>query len=677
MRIFPEKINSMLSKPGAVVMSFFAIALLVFGSFAWMQGFYWDDLPISWIRYQLGADAMKAYFATSRPVWALLYQVTTAFLPQTPVYWQYFAIVCRWLSVLLLWLVVIEVWRGRKQMALTVGLLFLLYPSLELHWAAFLSSHFYIVLCFFLISYLLMLWAFRMPGRFLPLTILALTFSLLNLWMMEYFYFLELMRPFLIFYVLSQSQPGKWFIQTLRQTILRWLPYLVAFLVNVLYRAFVFTNISYENVLLSDLRVAPLHTLIELVKVILTDLWQVALVTWGTVFQIPNPAVDGIRVTTLYVLIAAAVGAMGFLFLRIVRDDYGDVDRASGSWAIGIGMATMLFAGVPFWLASLDVNLYFPANRFVISFMPGACLFLAGVMEFIPTRYRVLLVTVLVTLAAGRQVMTGNEFRRDWEKQKDLFWQMTWRAPGLKPDTLVLMNEELSFYADNSIGAALNWIYAPTLSGEEIPYALFYPTNRLGGSLPTLKQGSPVRFPYEAGTFHGNTSDAVAFYFKPPACLRLLDPVLDVDNRFISEESLMRQASALSNADRILREQSAVMPVIYNPEPVHGWCYYFEKADLAAQFDDWEEVTRLGDKAFKLDDYPNNPLERFVFIEGYAHVGQWKRAVELSDVSYRVSKDFVGPLLCRLWERIETETAPSVERSEALAKVQSMFACSP
>jgi hypothetical protein len=157
--------------------------------------------------------------------------------------------------------------------------------------------------------------------------------------------------------------------------------------------------------------------------------------------------------------------------------------------------------------------------------------------------------------------------------------------------------------------------------------------------------------------------------------LRLLDPVLDVDNRFLSDDSLMREASALSNADRVLAAQSAVMPEIYGPEPNQGWCYYFEKAELARQFGHWEEVVRLGDTAFKLNDYPNNPVERFVFIEGYAHVGKWVRAVELSKVSYQVSKSYVGPLLCQLWERIETETTGGVERSEALSEVKNMFSC--
>jgi hypothetical protein len=90
----------------------------------------------------------------------------------------------------------------------------------------------------------------------------------------------------------------------------------------------------------------------------------------------------------------------------------------------------------------------------------------------------------------------------------------------------------------------------------------------------------------------------------------------------------------------------------------------------------------LGDEAVTLNDYPNNPVERFVFIEGYTHVGEWDRALKLSRESYKISKEYVGPLLCTLWERIETETTGGLEndaqkRSEAISGAKNLFACNP
>lgn len=121
------------------------------------------------------------------------------------------------------------------------------------------------------------------------------------------------------------------------------------------------------------------------------------------------------------------------------------------------------------------------------------------------------------------------------------------------------------------------------------------------------------------------------------------------------------------------------MPEVYAPEPGHAnaWCYYFEKADLARQFGDWEEVVSIAETALKLDEQSHDPLELFVFIEGYAHVGKWQRAIELSRDAQEVSEAEVRPLLCLLWERIETETAESLERGQVLSEVKSIFACNP
>ncbi len=83
------------------------------------------------------------------------------------------------------------------------------------------------------------------------------------------------------------------------------------------------------------------------------------------------------------------------------------------------------------------------------------------------------------------------------------------------------------------------------------------------------------------------------------------------------------------------------------------------------------------ESALSLNDHPYEPAEQFVFIEGFAHVGEWERAIDLSKKAYEVSPDVMGPMLCRLWERIEIETATGLERSGALSEVQASFKCNP
>jgi len=91
---------------------------------------------------------------------------------------------------------------------------------------------------------------------------------------------------------------------------------------------------------------------------------------------------------------------------------------------------------------------------------------------------------------------------------------------------------------------------------------------------------------------------------------------------------------------------------VFGREPAHGWCYYFEKASLLAQQGAWQAAADLGDEAFALGDYPNDPMERFVFIEAYARSGNMDRARELSDETLKITPLVKAPL-DKLWERIE------------------------
>ena len=668
-----QRLKNLRNLPGSIPLFFLGVAVLAYGLLFWRHGFYWDDMPMTWIRYELGREAMTKYFYTARPVWAMLYQVTTTFLSPVPMAWQVFSILWRWLSVVLLWRLLRELWPDRPNMAVLVGLLFLLYPGFNLQFASFLTTHFWIVVCFFLASFLLMLRAMKTPERYWLYTVPAMALSALNLWMLEYFYSLELIRIVIIFYVSWQASQDVKLFHMVWRTFLQWLPYLLVFIANILYRTFVFSNEAYGNVLFAQLRTDPAAAIGGLFKSIYSDLWLASGQAFGTILKFPNIAVDGPLTTLMYVAVVVLVGVLFFIFLN--RND-NQKDRRSAYWAIAIGFIAMLLSGGPYWLASLDISLSFPASRFTMSFMLGVSLLIAGLFELIPSRIRVLLSIALVALTAGRQVMIGDSFLRDWESQKNLFWQMRWRAPALEPHTLVLMNEELSYYADNSISAAVNWMYDPDASADDIHYALFYPGNRLGGSLPSLEPGTPVQYTYIAGFFNGNTSDVVAFYYEPPYCLRLLDPDLDKNNRFILEDSLMRDAAALSNPERILREPVSSIPAFYNPEPAHGWCYYFQKAELARQFGDWDEVNILSSAAFKLDEHFNNPAELFVFIEGYAHAGEWDQAVKLSQEARQVSKSYVDPLLCKLWKRIDLQTENNQQKMDSLNEIQDLTECS-
>ncbi len=657
-------------------------------------GFYWDDWPINWIAARLGPAGLARYFSTNRPYWGMLYQATTSVLGSLPWHWQVFAIFWRWMAGVALWAMLRLAWPRQSHVALWAALLFVVYPGFEQQFISLVYSHFFIILTAFLASLGCTLLALRLRSRRwrLPLTILALLLSFVNLITMEYFFLLELVRPALIWIVLSDTLPDR--RRRLKQALNAWLPYLLLFVALVIWRAFFFRfqTQNYQPKILDQLKAQPFQTLANLLGVITGDLWLTTFAAWGKVFQLPDPAVLGGRTTQVYALIVVVAAAVLALYLLAVKTRHPDDASAPSrrgsqcAWAwpcLLTGLLAMALAGWPFWLTQIPVGLSFPNDRFTLSFMLGSTLFITGLLGLLPLPHWSKAVTlgVLLGLAIGLQFQVANAYRRDWATQKALFWQLAWRMPQLEPGTTLLFNDlPVRYFSDNSLTAPLNWIFdtrPEDHTGTQMGYMLYFPSLRLGTGLPSLQPGQPINQDYLATEFSGSTSQMVALNYVPPACVRVLDPDLDPLNSMLPTR--MREAAAVSTtqpvhdapADRAAHPEAQ----IFGPEPAHsGWCYYFEKADLARQLGDWAKVASLGDQAFSQSDYPNDPSERLVFIEGYAHTGNWQRAHELTRETRQITAA-MQPMLCRLWQRIGEATPSSSEKTAALQTVRTELQC--
>jgi len=658
------------------------LSIISFGLLIPWIGFYWDDWAFAWISQKLGSAGLTNYFSTNRPVWGLLYQMTTPLLGETPWRWQVFALFWRWTSAVALWWLVRLIWPEHKEAAVWVSALFAVYPGFSQQHIAITYGHFYVVYTLFLLSQALTVLAIRRKQRYWIWSALALALSLFNLLAMEYFFVLEMTRFALIWAALSGQEPG--WRGRLRQTVKHGWPYLVTFITAALWRVFFFQyqTQNYETRLLDDLKAQPFGALLNLAGAVIRDIWTASFGAWGLAFRLPDAAELGGRTTQLYWgLVFLSVCVITIYLLK--QTDAGAPQGKSSKWAwpaAFTGLFSLLAAGWPFWLTRLTVGLDYPTDRFTFPFMLGTSLLLAGLVNLAPLRRqwpRLVLLGIALSFAVGTHFENANAFRRTWNTQKLLFWQLAWRVPALEPGTTVLSNDlPVPFCSDNSLTSPLNWIYAPESASLEMPYVLYYPTVRLELGLKDLKPGLPIQQNYLATTFTGNTSQVIAIHYEPPACLRVLDSEIEPLNKMIPE--LMRASASLSSAEWIhpsAGESAAQPPAgIFGAEPAHQWCYYFEKADLARQLGDWETVAALGNEAFNLGDYPNDPTERMPFIEGYAHTGDWNRAQELTRESADITP-LMQPLLCRLWERINANTQAGDEKTSAVETMRAELGC--
>jgi hypothetical protein len=171
-------------------------------------------------------------------------------------------------------------------------------------------------------------------------------------------------------------------------------------------------------------------------------------------------------------------------------------------------------------------------------------------------------------------------------------------------------------------------------------------------------------------SFQGNSSQVIIVDFQYPTCFKVLDPEIDVFNPSI--DTLSKEALLLSDITLIVDEQAQVdvnqIENIFGKPPDPDWCYYFEKADLAQQYYDWDQVQGINEIVNKLRLYPRDQREWFPFIEGYAQNDKWEEAVSLTKSVYEQSPQY-SQMLLALWNRIKMQTDDSQRKAIAITKI--------
>jgi hypothetical protein len=665
--------------PAPVVILF--ICIIAYGPLIPSLGYYWDDLPNMWVYHMFGPAGYISYASNHRPFSAWVFILTTTLFGESPLGYHLLALILRWAGSVGVWWTIKLIWPSSVKQSLWIALLFAVYPGFrELPIATVFNVHFMCLMLTFL-SFGGMLYAIRNPHRFWPATILSVSAGAVSIFTMEYFIGLELLRPIFIWLVVKreQKQPGA----AVRRSLLLSLPYLVILCLYAAWRMFIFKFPYYAPVLVDASQTFHERFSI-LVTQIVESIFRAGLLAWINPFI---PSEFGLMGRTLLILFGAVLFAGAITSLVFIWVQPGNQAKGSTSttprtlrWSLQsilLGLLALFLSGWPLWIAGLNVDLVPLDSRFTLPYIFGSVLVVVGVIDLLPGKIGIKygLVSLLVGFSCAWHLQTTNVFRYEWEVFKDIYWQLTWRAPDLKSNTALLSNDiPLHYYSDNSLTAMLNWTYTPDNKSLDMSYLLDYISVRLGSGLPALSKGLPLTQDYSTLSYAGSTDETIAIFVSPPSCLRLLDRRLD--DHYQRLPTLSGQAANISNLDQIKFDKQAYPPDnIFGHEPPPDWCYFYEKADLARQQGNWQAIVTYGDLAFSLNDNPNEATERLPFIEGYAHTGDWMRAIELSSDTLTHGKEGVLQMLCGTWARITATTPPTLERDQALQEIRTQYKC--
>ncbi len=633
------------------------LSFIAYGILSPWLGFYWDDWPLMWMSHELGPESLQqlaAYHVRPLSGWWLWLGAMIA--GEEPLGWHLIIWFLRAIAGWLFYYFGILLWPKAKEALIFAALIFTLFPGYRHQFVAVNTSYHIVALILFLLSLCLMLVSIKSEKRRRFFQISSIVLALGSMLTSEYIYGLELIRPIIIYLAISK-QNGK---ARYKETLITWSPFLVQLIGIYIWRFSLSDNLNYPILIFDEIKSSGIiSTFLTYAYQALGDIFDVTFMSWGKAMQWPSPQEFGERSFLLLVLaVLFSLIYLYFLF-RHQKQETGENRNSQSRDFIILGSAGLLLAGIPFWIISLDLKTVFPADRLVLPMTFGAVFFLSGMLECLFKHKRTLLIfayVLAISLAVGFHVQNAVYFYRDWNSFTSFYSQLRWRIPDIQENTSWLSPElPIRFSTDDSITAALNWGFDQPIDDGKMRLNLFYLDLRYIDQGKEIGASDLIINNYLFFRFEGSTENMLILDFNPPQCLRIYHPKYDYLNPQMPPD--LRDVLSFSNLELIRNSNvsDAVLPKAYMENPVEkSWCYYFEKADLARQNENWEEVVKLGDIAFSMGDSPNHAAERLPFIEGYARIGYLDRAEELSIEALEINPN-TRASICLIWDRIDQE----------------------
>jgi hypothetical protein len=627
----------------------FLTTLITYGISIPSLGYYHDDWFLLWSGQARGAESIIPLFSTDRPFMGVIYSFLYRLLGDSIAGWHWYALLWRFIGGLAFYWILRLVWPNQKTMAALMTVLFIVYPGfLSQPNANTKQNHLY-GFATALLSIALMLEAVRTNNRgwkiFCSLASILLTANYLFIY--EYMIGFEGTRLLLMGYVLYRDGIRET-RSLVREVARRIWPYLLVTAGFLYWRIFIFEgerNATDASQLVTDylgnFRAMSLRLVFETLK----DFLDTAVFAW---FIQPYQLFSSAPYSNLTaaLLIAAVVSALVYLYVVLVRKQ-GELDDPSSIQPvrdfIWIGGLVVLFAILPVIFSGREVELNHAYKSYGLHPIPGVILFITGIVLMFQPGFRRIILVGLIGISVATQILNADHWARYWEYQRQMWWQVTWRAPDVQDDTLVMTYSDGGFNPeqDYEIWGPLNLIYNPEPARMPAIQAEVLNSDTAYDVLKKEVRNNRVR----DIRLHRDFNNLLLLSMSPiSSCLHVIDGSLPVYSE--SETLLLRQVGEYSHVDRIDPSGTAPVPpqAVFGSEPEHGWCYYYQRASLARQRGDWLEVGRLYDQVLAQGLETDDKSELIPFFEGLVNVGRVEEARALYEEQIKGNAKMRVPL---------------------------------
>jgi len=612
------------------------LGILAFAPLLGQFGFYRDDWYQLWAGNALGPESIITLFSIDRPVMGYLYAGTYALFGESALAWNVYSLALRLAGALaFLWLMR-QVWPEEKAASTAAAVLFLVYPGfLQQPNANTFSNQLTSYACG-VVSVALTVASVRASrrGARILLTCLAMVTGVANWLLYEYMIGLEGVR--LAFLVLLAWRPTRRVRPTIGQTLRQWTPYVILLIAYLIWRGLIFEGqraaVDVAGVVQQYAK-SPLRMLARLGLETVRDAFEASLSGWFVpAYRLHAFATLGDSLRSI--LLAGAAVTAFVLYARAVRrrlatGQASNHTRESTREMIVIGGVSVVLSAFPVVLAGRDVRWESGFDRYTLHLTLGIALLLVGlVLHFARRPIPIVAFSLMVGLGVSTHYLNAVDWARAWEDQRQMWWQLTWRAPGLEPGTVLLMQTpDFAFFEDYETWAPANLIYYPhsttPVLATEILTEHTAELVRLG-SRDTRGMRELIEFPRDFN------HTLLAVMPSRSTCLRVLES--DQPEMPAGSGSLVRSLTRYSHAEQIEPDAVPAVPpeAIFGPEPDPGWCWYYQTAALARQRGDWTTIAALGETVRQEGLKPLDTSEWMPFFQAYVNLGIDDRAREMA-----------------------------------------------
>jgi hypothetical protein len=630
-------------------------------------GYYYDDW---YLMHSAGANGSSVFwdiFSVDRPYRALVMIPAYSLFGNNPLYYNLSAYVFRLAGALALFWILKRLWPRQQSLTTLMALLFLIYPGfLSQPNAIDYQSHI-VGLAAALLSIALTLQAILSESRITKIILHIASFLLgwLYLGQMEWYIGFEFFRWACVF--LLSSRAGGTLLQKGWRAIQWAYPSLAIPGVFLIWRLFFFhsergaTDVDLQ---FSQFRLYPLQTIYHWALQVIQDFFDVTLAAWAIPLSQLAGYIQGwggllaILATALIVFILYKLKEAGIQS----RPQQPDFNRE----ALILGLLATVGGLIPIAMVNRDV--WFPSfSRYsLVSSVGVAILISALVMRLNISLLRNGVIAILCLIAMLTHHANSVKYAQETAITRNFWWQVAWRVPQFEKNTTLVANiPGVATEEDYFVWGPASLIYYPEKQNPEgIQPGLF---------AAILNQDTVTKILVRERQEYDNRKNIIT-YKNYRNFILLNQPSLNSCVRVINgaspeyshtELDSIRAIGSYSELEHILTDETPHAPpeIVFGPEPSHGWCYYYQKADLARQKGDWDIVIKIGDQAFEQGLNPTDPIEWMPFLQAYARTSNVERLKKLAPIIR--ADPYIAQQTCNIFNSLSglsTEASETIHR---------------